>query len=180
MVRLADLLDERFTLEFVLAEGQPGYRDKLIRTARGNPRIRFPDPRPMHELVRMANESDIGLFLLPPSNVNRRFALPNKFFEFIQARLAVAIGPSPEMARLVHHYGCGIVADDFTPESLATALNALDESSIAALKRASHVAAKELCAEENEELVLSAVESALAQIAVTEDGAGGGAYQCSG
>ena len=163
MVRLGDLLDERFTLDFVLAEGTPGYRDKLIRAARGNPRVRFPKPRPMHDLVRLANDYDIGLYLLPPSNLNRRYALPNKFFEFIQARLAVAIGPSPEMARLVHHYGCGIVADDFTPESLAPALNALDESSIAALKRASNVAAKELCAEENEEVVLRAVEGALAR-----------------
>jgi hypothetical protein len=163
MVRLADLLDERFTLDFVLAEGTPGYRDKLIRAARGHPRVRFPKPRRMHELVRMANDYDIGLYLLPPSNVNRRYALPNKFFEFVQARLALAIGPSPEMARLVHHYGCGIVADDFAPESLAPVLNALDASSIAALKRASDVAAKELCAEENEELVLRAVEGALAQ-----------------
>jgi hypothetical protein len=27
-------------------------------------------------------------------------ALPNKFFEFIQARLAVAIWPSPEMSKI--------------------------------------------------------------------------------
>lgn len=163
MIRLADLLDERFTLDFVLAERIPGYRDRLIRRARGNPRVRFPQPRPMHELVRMANDYDIGLFLLPPSNINQRHVLPNKFFEFVQARLAVAIGPSPEMARLVRHYGCGVVADDFAPESLAAALNALDDSSIAAFKSASHAAANELCAEENAELVVSAVEGALAR-----------------
>jgi glycosyltransferase involved in cell wall biosynthesis len=162
MVRLADLLDDRFTLDFVLAEGTPGYRDRLIRAARANERVRFPDPRPMRELVRLANDYDVGLYLLSPSNVNRRYALPNKFFEFIQARLALAIGPSPEMARLVRHYGCGIIADDFTPESLARALNALDRSALAQLKRASDVAAKELCAEENEPLTLSAVEDALA------------------
>ena len=166
MVRLADLLDDRFTLDFVLAEGIPGYRDKLIRAARANQRIRFPDPRPMHELVRMANDYDIGLFLLPPSNANRRYALPNKFFEFVQARLAVAIGPSPEMARLVHQYGFGVVADDFTPESMVRVFNALDEASIAALKRASDAAARELSAEENEALVVRAVEGALA-VAVT-------------
>ena len=79
----------------------------------------------------------------------------------MQARLAVAIGPSPEMARLVRRYGCGIVADDFTPESIARVLNALDESSIAVLKRASDAAAKELCAEENEEVVLRAISDAL-------------------
>jgi glycosyltransferase involved in cell wall biosynthesis len=163
MVRLANLLDERFVIDFVLVENVSGFRDALIRRARGNPRIRFPPPRPMHMLVRMANDYDIGLFALPPVNFNRRYALPNKFFEFIQARLAVAIGPSPEMARLVRRYGCGIVADDFAPETLAAALNALDAPSIAAFKRASHAAANDLCAERNAELVLHAVEVALPQ-----------------
>jgi hypothetical protein len=38
------------------------------------------------------------------------------FVEFIQARLAVAVDPSPEMARLVQRYGCGVVAPDFPPK----------------------------------------------------------------
>ena len=161
MIRLADLLDSRFTLDFVLMESSPGYRDQLIRRARGKRRIQFPRPQPMHTLVHMANDYDIGLYSLPSVNLNRRYALPNKFFEFIQGRLAVAIGPSPEMARIVHQYGCGIVADDFAPETLAAALNALDDSAIAAFKQASDAAARELCAEKNAELVLGAVEAAL-------------------
>jgi hypothetical protein len=161
MVHLAALLDERFTLDFVLAESTSGYRQRLMRSARANSRIRFPEPRAMHELVRMANDYDLGLFLLPPSNLNQRYVLPNKLFEFVQARLAVAIGPSPEMARLVHQHGFGVVSPDFTAESLASVLNALDDSTIAELKRASHAAARELCAENNAHLVVGAVEAAL-------------------
>jgi len=161
MVHAASLLDGRFTTDFMLVESWPGFRDKLIRLARGNPRIGFPDPQPMHTLARATNEYDIGIFLLPPVNLHRRYALPNKLFEFIQARLAVAIGPSPEMARVVQDYGCGIVVDDFEPETLAAALNALDSESIAAFKGASHAAAVELCAERNEAIVLEAVEDAL-------------------
>jgi hypothetical protein len=161
MIRLGELLDERFTLDFVLVEGSPGYRDKLIHQAKGNPRVRFPTPWPLRELVRGANDYDIGLYSLPPSNLNRRFALPNKFFEFVQARLALAIGPSQEMASLVRRYGCGVIADDFSAESLAAAINGLDASSIAAFKRASHIAAGELSAEANAETLLGAVEDAL-------------------
>ena len=172
MIRVAELLDERFTTTFVLADTVPGddrgtrerrhYRDRLIRRAGRHPRIRFLPPQPMHALAQMANDYDIGLFLLRPVNFNWRFALPNKLFEFIQGRLAVAIGPSPEMARIVRQYGLGIVADDFAPESLAAALNELDTSTIAAFKAASHTAADELCAERNAELVLRVVETALA------------------
>jgi glycosyltransferase involved in cell wall biosynthesis len=163
MIRVAELLDDRFTVDFVLVPTVPGYREKLIRRARGNPRIGFPPPQPMHLLVQMANDYDIGLFLLPPVTLQRLYALPNKFFEFIQARLAVAVGPSPEMARLVRQYQCGVVADDFEPETIAAALNALDDGSIASFKRASHAAASELSAERSAELVLNAVDEALAQ-----------------
>jgi glycosyltransferase involved in cell wall biosynthesis len=161
MIRIADLVDERFTIDFVLVEGTPGYRDELMHRARDKPNISFPPPRPMRELPRMANDYDIGLYLLPPTNFNRRHALPNKFFEFIQGRLAVVVGPSPEMARLLRRYGCGIVADDFKPETLAAALNALDDEAIAALKRASDTAARELTAERNAELVVAAVDESL-------------------
>jgi len=161
MIRVADLLDERFTLDLVLVESTRGYRDELIRGARHNPRIRFPEPRPMHELVSFANEYDIGLYLLPPLNFNQRYALPNKFFEFVQGRLAVAVGPSPEMARLVRRHGLGVVTDDFEAETMAAALSALDASAIDAYKRASHAAADDLCAERNAALWLDAVEAAL-------------------
>jgi hypothetical protein len=161
MVRLADLLEERFTLDFVLVESAGGFREELIARTKRNPRVRFPPPVPMRELVGMANAYDIGLFVLPPNNLNRRFALPNKLFEFIQGRLAVAIGPSPEMAALVRRYGCGVVAPTFEPESLAAELNALDAAAIATYKYASHLAAADLCAERNEDIVLEVVDAAL-------------------
>lgn len=161
MVRLGHLLDDRFTLDFVLVEASPGYRNELIRLANGNPRIRFPEPWPMHTLVQEANEYDIGAFLLPPINLHRRLALPNKFFEFIQARLAIAIGPSPEMAQLVDRYNCGVVSTDFSPETLASALTSLDHPAIDAFKRASHAAAGDLCAEQNTKVALNVVERAL-------------------
>ena len=162
MIEVVDLLGDGYVLDLVLVENERGYRDRLIRRAGNNPRVRFPEPRPMHMLSRLANEHDIGLFLLPPVTHHRRYALPNKLFEFIQGRLAVAIGPSPEMAKIVRKYGCGVVAEDFSPESLAQEIARLDASAIAGFKRAAHAAASELCAEANEELVLQAVEDALA------------------
>jgi glycosyltransferase involved in cell wall biosynthesis len=162
MIRVARLLDERFHTTFVLMDSVPGYRRRLIRLAGNEPRVRFVPPQPMRELSRMANAYDIGLYLLQPVNFNNRFALPNKFFEFVQGRLALAIGPSPEMARIVREYGVGVVASDFRPETLARELNALDRDAIAGFKRASHVAADELCAERNQEIFLRVVQDALA------------------
>lgn len=163
MLHLADLLDDRYVVDFVLVEASPGLRDSLVARAAGNPRICFSPPVAMSALVPMANRYDIGLYLLQPNNFNQLFALPNKFFEFIQARLALAIGPSPEMARLVRQYGCGVVASDFTPEALADELNRLDATQIAAFKQASHAAAAELAAERDAASILALVEDALAR-----------------
>jgi hypothetical protein len=163
MLRLTDLLDDRFTVDFVLVEGSSGFRDELIARAKGNPRVRFPAPVGMRELVPMANAYDIGIFLLPPTNLNWRYALPNKFFEFVQARLAVAIGPSPEMAGIVRRYGCGVVAADFSPEALAAQINSLGTAQVAAYKQASHAAAADLCAERNADVILSTIDAALAR-----------------
>ncbi len=145
MIDLVRHLDARFTLDLMLVGAEPGYLDWLRARAASEPRIRFRAPVPTAEIVAATRDYDIGLFLLPPTNLNYRFALPNKFFEYVQARLAVAIGPSPEMARLVDAHGLGVVAPDFEPAGLARLLNALDAPALDRLKAASHRAADRLC-----------------------------------
>jgi UDP:flavonoid glycosyltransferase YjiC (YdhE family) len=73
--------------------------------------------------------------------------LPNKFFDFIMAGLAVCIGPSPAMAELVKKYGCGSVAPTFEAADLARTLNSLTAEMVAAQQAASRKAALELNAE---------------------------------
>lgn len=156
------LLGENYSLDLLLAgSGPPGYLDSLRQRAAGDPRIRFLDPVPMRELPRFANAYDIGVFLLPPQHTNQEFTLPNKFFEYIQARIAPAIGPSPEMERIVREWDCGIVADEFTPEALAEAIAGTSTERLAELKRNADRAARQLCAERNREVVLDVVRRAL-------------------
>jgi hypothetical protein len=151
MIRLGTLLDARFELTFVLVDGDPVYRERLHKMAAGDARTRFLPPVPMLELPRFLNQFDLGLFLLEPTNFNYRFALPNKLFEFLQGRLGMAIGPSPDMAKVVRDTGSGIVAPDFRPETMAAELNRLSVADVTRLKQAAHAAAKEYSAETNRE-----------------------------
>ncbi len=161
MIDLIRQLQPRFELSFFLT-GCEQYIKLLKRRAASDPRIRFCQPVPMRELPRVTNEYDIGLFLLPPTNFNYRYALPNKFFEFIQARLAIAIGPSEEMAPLVRQHHLGVVADDFTPASLAARLNALTPADIDRYKQNAHRAAPLFSAESAWKPFVSMVESLVA------------------
>jgi glycosyltransferase involved in cell wall biosynthesis len=145
MIHMLDHLDARFSLDLILMPSDPAYLTELRTLARGKDRVRFLDPVPMPEIPAMLNHYDLGLYLLEPNSFNNRHALPNKFFEFIQARLAIAIGPSPEMARLVREHDLGIVAEDFSARSLATALNTLTAERLQAYKTNAHRAASSLC-----------------------------------
>jgi len=133
MIEMMDYVDARFTLDLMLTT-KSAYRDFLQAEAAKRPNIAWKEPVPMPEICRTINVYDLGLYLLPPHTVNTKFSLPNKFFEFIQARLGIAIGPSHEMAVLVRQHDLGIVADDFVPQSMAKRLNVLTVDDIARFK----------------------------------------------
>ena len=149
-------LDRRFTLDVVLL-GNNGYRRELERLADEDDRIRILPPVPVEEMVSFANGYDVGVFLLPAEFPNQIHVLPNKFFDYIQARLAVAIGPSPEMARIVNEWNCGVVSESFSPDAFASALGQLDAKIVAEMKANAHKAARVLNADHNRDAVVSLV-----------------------
>ena len=154
-------LDDRFQLDFILLPVDAAYLSRLKRRASGDARISFFPAVAPDEIVSTISQYDVGLYSLPPYSFNARHALPNKLFEFIQARLCVAVGPSPEMKRIVEHYECGVVAKDFTPDALAETLRALDRQTVEAYRRAADVAAAELCYERSAEVLLDTVRGLL-------------------
>ncbi len=158
MIEMMNYLGERFTLDLMLMPSDARYFAELKFLVAGNPRIRFIDPVPMKEISKAINHYDLGVYLLSPSNFNNTHALPNKFFEFVQGRLAVVIGPSPEMAKLVRQYDCGVVADDFSPQAMARSISGLSDEQIAHFKLQAHKAAEYLCAENNEQNILDLIE----------------------
>ncbi len=154
MIELMRHLDDRFELHLMLVPDPGGtYYGHLRRQAGHDARIKFLDPVPMREIPAFINRFDIGLYILRPINFNNLHALPNKLFEFVQGRLALAIGPSPEMARIVKEHQCGVVAADFSPVTMATALSGLDVTAINTYKNNSHRAARVLSAETNRSIV---------------------------
>jgi glycosyltransferase involved in cell wall biosynthesis len=150
MIEIVNKLDERFHLDLYLLTNKQirdDYLKELKELVANNPRIRFYNPVPFNDIIPMLNIYDIGLYFLEPAVFNLQFALPNKFFEFVQGRLMLAIGPSPDMAELVQQYNCGVVSERFDTEELAGHLNKLNAKDIEQFKRNSHKAAQELCFE---------------------------------
>jgi glycosyltransferase involved in cell wall biosynthesis len=164
--RLEDTIDAvrrlggRVTLDLALARDNE-YRGRLERMAAPYDFIRVLPPVPQEELISMANGYDVGVHLMPVNLLNHLYSLPNKLFDYIQARLAVAIGPSPAMAEVVHEWDCGIVSASHSPEDFAEALSRLTVAEVTRLKQNADRAAHVLNAESNRKTVLSAVGEAI-------------------
>ena len=107
-------------------------------------RVRIDPPVAFNEMVPRANEADIGFFVQPDISRQKRFTLPNKFFEYVQARLALCVADLPEMARLVNEHDLGILVPKIAPESIAQKINSLTRDKINAYKRSSMKAAETL------------------------------------
>lgn len=160
MIEMLDFLDNRYELHFYLVgkESQPEYARELEDMANERDgRVIFHEPVVFDAIPEELNRYDIGVFLLKPSNFNYYMALPNKFFEFIQARLAIAIGPSPEMSRIVKEHSIGVVAEDFLPESMAAEIMKVSSDEISTLKENSSEAANILSYESQAPIFLSEV-----------------------
>ncbi|MBP7147109.1 MAG: hypothetical protein KBD01_06165 [Acidobacteria bacterium] len=147
MIEGARAAGPHVTLDLYLVSTSAGSIERLQRVAAGDPRVRFLPAVPMRELPRRLNGYDAGVFVLAPANYNWEVALPNKFFEYVQARLAQVIGPSPEMVRLLRENDLGLVTDDFSPAALARTLAALTPDAVARFKRNAHAAARRLSAD---------------------------------
>jgi len=163
IIEAMNMVREGITLDMLLmpVRGNEGYYHCLQRLVKGKKNVRILPPIPMSELVAYCNNYDVGICFLEYRNFNHKHALPNKFFEYIQSRLALLIGPSPEMMRYVLDYDLGKVAKDFTAQGLAQAINELTRESIIAFKKNAHAASKALSAESNRQKLIKIVEELL-------------------
>lgn len=161
MIRTMEHLDSRFSLDLILMPLEANYMSLLQAEADRVPGVRILPPVPYDEIIPTTNRYDVGLFLCPPTTFNLLHTIPNKLFEFIQARLAVAIGPLPDQSEVLDRYGCGLVAEDFEPRTMAELLNRTDESAFRVLKERAHRAAGELNSDAHRHKIAALIEGLL-------------------
>lgn len=143
MAEMMNHLGKDYELHFMLFPTEPEYLAELKSKYSGNKQIVFQKIVSPQHIAATINQYDIGLFILPPVNFNWKHALPNKLFEYIQARLCLAVSPNPDMAELVSSNDLGVVSADYSARAMAEAIKALDAGKIAYHKsRSVHAAAQ--------------------------------------
>lgn len=149
MIHAVALSDQRFTLDLMLMDDDSTYVRYMRRLAEeiAPGRIFFRDPvRPL-DIVQTVSAYDMGLCVIQPVTYNTRMMLPNKLFEYIQAGLAVCVGPSPAMAEIVQSYRVGVCTTGFDPAQIAATLDGLTVEEVRAMRIAARGAATTLNAD---------------------------------
>lgn len=102
---------------------------------------------PYSEMMDYTRCAELGFSLDKDTNLNYRFSLPNKLFDYIQANVPVIASHLPEIEKVIKKYDIGDFIEDHQPEHIASAVrNALDNRErYQNWKRNLSQAAEELC-----------------------------------
>ncbi len=138
------LWQPQFTLT-IRGPGDAGYLARLqsrIRALDLEDRIALASPVPMTALVEEASAFDVGLFVFGKESPQNEYVLPNKFFEYTMAGLALCVSDLPEMTRLMRQHDLGVLVDGFAPRVIAEAINSLTPHAIDCHKKNALAAAR--------------------------------------
>ena len=108
--------------------------------------VLFFGKRPYQELMNFTALSDIGLSIDKDTNINYRYSLPNKIFDYIHANIPLVVSNLTEVKRIVEAYQIGLVIQDHQPKTLANSIRQLldDTEFYNSCKENTKIASKEL------------------------------------
>jgi glycosyltransferase involved in cell wall biosynthesis len=107
------------------------------------------DPDVLREVTSQAY---IGFSVERNTCSNYYYALPNKLFDYIQARIPVIVSNLPEMRKIVEKYNVGLVLDTSSTSAIIDAVMSLynNPTKYYSLKNNCNIAAKDLCWEKEQ------------------------------
>ncbi len=95
---------------------------KMVADRHLSQRVRFIPKVQWEELIRYTKSADAGMCLEKDTNLNYRFSIPNKLFDYISAGIPVITGTLPEIKKIVEENGFGLIIPDITPEEIICAI----------------------------------------------------------
>jgi glycosyltransferase involved in cell wall biosynthesis len=88
-------------------------------------RVRLLGRMPYERMMQYTRNADLGLSVDKDTNLNYRFSLPNKLFDYFRASIPVLVSDLPEVAGIVRRYDAGVVIGHVEPSVIAAEVRAL-------------------------------------------------------
>ncbi len=145
---------------FTLVIAGTGYLENTLRKLTAelnlNHKVTFTGLLSPSELKKLTSKAQLGLSLEEDICVNYKYALPNKLFDYIQARVPVLTSNLPEMKRITEKYKIGTSIEVTSAEELANIINNIFEHShvLSLWKNNCSIAASDLCWEKEKHKIV--------------------------
>ena len=97
-------------------------KDK-VRASKLQSKVIFTGRVPFEELIAYTKVADVGVTLDKDTNLNYRYSLPNKIFDYFQADLPVIASNLIEVRRIIDEYQAGIILSSHQPRKMAEEIN---------------------------------------------------------
>ncbi len=86
-------------------------------------KVKFFGKRPYEELMNFTKHSDVGISIDKDTNINYRFSLPNKVFDYINAGIPLLVSDLTEIKKIVEKYEIGLIIPNHQPRVIAEYLS---------------------------------------------------------
>jgi glycosyltransferase involved in cell wall biosynthesis len=128
---------------------------KMVKELQLHNRVVFMAKLPYAQLQDYTACADAGLTLDKDNNLNYRYSLPNKLFDYFTCGIPVIASSLIEIERIHQQYNFGILLKEVTPHSVAEAINSIDPDSdiYQRWRKTVAIAAENLCWENEEKII---------------------------
>ena len=119
-------------------------------------RVLFLPSMPYADMMAYTQLAELGFVLDKDTNLNYRFCLPNKLFDFIQAGVPVVASKLVEVGKIIKKYDIGLFIPDHDPQSIAATIRQGLDDQEARLrwKQGLAQAAQDLCWENEQQTLI--------------------------
>lgn len=164
MLGLGEMLSEsskKYQLYVMALSNQKGFLEDFTQKVHKIRSLNVLPPVAMQEIIPFSRDFDIGLIPFKPTTFNLTHCMPNKLFEYMQARLAICATPLPDIERFLEQNTCGIVANGFDVSDMMQTLESLTPARIDILKANAHKSAYKWSMQTNQTLVMRIISGLL-------------------
>jgi glycosyltransferase involved in cell wall biosynthesis len=119
--------------------------------------IHFTGQIPFSELAAYTYQTDLGVSLEKSTNLNYRYALPNKVFDYLASGVPILVSPLTELCAILDKHDVGKLLPSHEPKVIAETIESIfaNQNQLAIWKENTQKASEEYCWEKEEKKLVA-------------------------